>query len=189
MALREDTTVNLLGALGVAVTDHIRAGIDAVGEHGGQTGAAITTIGILPGLSVGELAGILSLTHPGTVRLVDRLVEDELVEKGPAEADARALALRLTPLGKQRRRDILGQRAKRLQAMLEVLSGTERRQFDALLRKILGDLPVTRRGAYTVCRYCDAGPCFRNGCPVDEGCDEPQAGAVAAQVAVRPGRR
>jgi DNA-binding MarR family transcriptional regulator len=186
MAPREDTTVNLLGALGVAVTDHIRAGVEAVGEHGGQTGAAITAIGILPGLSVGELAGILGLTHPGTVRLVERLVAEDLVEKAPAAGDARALALKLTPAGKQRRREILGQRAKRLQAMLEALTVAERRQFDGLLRKILGHLPVTRQQAWTVCRYCDAGPCFRNDCPVDEACPEPMAdGGLAALPARR----
>jgi DNA-binding MarR family transcriptional regulator len=185
MAAREDITSNLLGALGVAVTDHIRAGIDAVGEHGGQSGAAITAIGILPGLSVGELASILALTHPGTVRLVDRLVAEDLVEKASAPNDARALALKLTPLGKQRRREILGQRGRRLQSMLDVLSATEHRQLDVLLRKILRGLAVDRRQAYTVCRYCDAGPCFRNGCPVDEGCTEPNAHDVAAQ----PGRR
>lgn len=184
MALREDTTANLLGALGVAVTDRIRAGIDAVGEHGGQTGAAITAIGILPGLSVGELAGILGLTHPGTVRLVDRLVAEDLVEKTPAADDARALALKLTPLGKQRRRDILAQRGRRLQELLEVLNGAERRQFDLLLRKILRGLDVSRREAYGVCRYCDAGPCFRAGCPVDEGCVEAR-GAVAGTIGRR----
>lgn len=185
MAQREDTTTNLLGALGVAVTDNIRAGIDTVGEHGGQSGAAITAIGILPGLSVGELAGILGLTHPGTVRLVDRLVADDLVEKTASADDARALALRLTPPGKQRRREILGQRSKRLQGMLDALSGAERKQFDALLRKILGNLPVNRQQAYVVCRYCDAGPCFRNDCPVDNACQDAATDGLAAMTGRR----
>jgi MarR family transcriptional repressor of emrRAB len=174
MALREDTTVNLLGALGVAVTDRIRDGVDAAGEHGGQAGAALTTIGILPGLSIGRLADVLGLTHPGTVRLVERLVTEDLVEKTPSAEDGRTMALKLTPLGRQRRRDILNQRQRRLQTLLESLSATERKQFDGLLRKILGHMPVSRREAHAVCRYCDAGPCFRNGCPVDGACGEPQ---------------
>ncbi len=180
MALREDTTVNLLGALGVAVTDRIRESVDAAGEHGGQAGAALTTIGILPGLSIGKLAEVLGLTHPGTVRLVERLVADDLVEKTPSAEDGRTMALKLTPLGRQRRRDILNQRQRRLQSMLEALSGAERRQFDGLLRKILGHLPLSRRQAHAVCRYCDAGPCFRSGCPVDESCPEPQTADLRA---------
>jgi MarR family transcriptional repressor of emrRAB len=186
MALREDTTANLLGALGVAVSDHIRDSVDAVGDHGGQTGAALTTIGMLPGLSVGTLAGVLGLTHPGTVRLVERLVAEDLVEKAPSEDDGRTLALKLTAPGRQRRRDILAQRNRRLQAMLDVLTGAERRQFDGLLRKILGHLPVpNRQMAYTVCRYCDAGACFRNDCPVDEACPEAAAAGLAAMTARR----
>ncbi|WP_300301520.1 MarR family transcriptional regulator [Ferrovibrio sp.] len=186
MALREDTTANLLGALGVAVFDHIRDSVDAAGGHGGQGGAALTTIGMLPGLSVGHLAGVLGLTHPGTVRLVERLVAEDLVEKTPSAEDGRALALKLTPLGRQRRRDILSQRNRRLQAMLETLTASERRQFDGLLRRILGDLPVpTRQQAYQVCRYCDAGPCFRNDCPVDEACPEAAADGLAAMTARR----
>lgn len=185
MALREDTTLNLLGALGIAVADHIRDGIDATGNHGGQSGAALTTIGILPGLSVGELADILGLTHAGTVRLVERLVAEDLVEKAAAADDGRALALKLTPAGKQRRRDILAQRAKRLQPLLESLNAGERRQFDGLLRKMLGSLGIDRRQAYAVCRYCDAGPCFRNGCPVDAACGEPSYAGIAAKQARR----
>lgn len=180
MAIREDTTVNLLGALGVAVADRIRDGVDAAGEHGGQAGAALTTIGILPGLSIGRLAEVLGLTHPGTVRLVERLAAGDLVEKTPSAEDGRTMALKLTPLGRQRRRDILAQRQRRLQALLEVLNVAERKQFDGLLRKILGHLPLSRREAHAVCRYCDAGPCFRNGCPVDEGCPEPQSSDLRA---------
>lgn len=182
--LREDTTVNLLGALGIAVVDRIQEGMEDAAGHGGQGAAALVAIGMLPGLSIGDLAGILGLTHPGAVRLVERLVQDDLVEKQPAENDARALALKLTPLGKQRRREILAQRAKRLQPLLEAFAPAERKQFDSLLRKLLSTLAATRREAYRVCRYCDAGPCFRNNCPVDMGC--PEAGG---DIAALPGRR
>ena len=147
---------------------------------GGQAGAALTTIGILPGLSIGKLAEVLGLTHPGTVRLVERLVADDLVEKTPSAEDGRTMALKLTSLGRQRRRDILTQRQRRLQALLEGLSATERKQFDGLLRKILGHMPVSRREAHAVCRYCDAGPCFRSGCPVAESCPEPQTADLRA---------
>jgi MarR family transcriptional repressor of emrRAB len=182
--LREDTTVNLLGALGVAVMDRIHEGLEEVAGHGGQGAAALVTIGMLPGLSIGDLAGVLGLTHPGTVRLVDRLVQDDLVEKAPAEEDGRTLSLKLTPLGKQRRREILALRAKRLQPLLDVLAPNERKQFDNLLRKMLSNLTASRRKAYTVCRYCDAGACFRNNCPVDMGCQGADDG-----IAVPMGRR
>lgn len=183
--MRDDTTVNLLGALGVAVADRIQEGAEQVAGHGGQAAAALVSIGMLPGLTIGDLAGVIGLTHPGTVRLVDRLVQEDLVWKAPAENDARALALKLTPLGKQRRRDILAQRAKHLQPLLEAFNPAERRQFDALLRKLLGSLTITRRQAYTICRYCDAGPCFRNDCPVDMACPEAAADGVAAMLGRR----
>lgn len=178
--MRDDTTINILGALGIAVADRVQDSAEEIAGSGGQSAAALVSIGMLPGLSVGDLAGVLGLTHPGTVRLVDRLVQEDLVEKAAAENDARALALKLTPLGKQRRRDILAQRARKLQPMLDILSPSERKQFDALLRKLLGGLTVTRRQAYTICRYCDAGPCFRNNCPVDMACGEASDGIAAA---------
>lgn len=166
--LREDPTINLLGALALAVSDAMQEAAEDAAGHAGQGPAAIVSIGALPGLSVGELAGVLRLTHPGAVRLVERLVNDGLVEKGPAP-DGRAVALKLTPPGKQRRRDILSQRARRLQPFLNRLSATERKQFDGLLRKLLNGLASERPSVYTLCRLCDAGPCMRNECPVERG--------------------
>lgn len=166
--LREDPTINLLGALALAVIDAMEDAAEDAAGHAGQGPAAIVSIGVLPGLSVGELAAVLRLTHPGAVRLVERLVGDGLVEKGSAP-DGRAVALKLTPPGKQRRRDILTQRARRVQPFLNCLSAAERKQFDGLLRKLLKGIAADGPAAYTLCRLCDAGPCMRNDCPVGRG--------------------
>lgn len=166
--LRDDPTINLLGALALAVTDAVQETAEETAGHAGQGPAAIVSIGALPGLSIGELAEVLRLTHPGAVRLVERLVDDGLVEKGPAR-DGRAVALKLTPPGKQRRRDVLATRARRLQPFLNRLSATERKQFDGLLRKLLSGLITERPAVYTLCRLCDVGPCMRNDCPVERG--------------------
>ena len=77
----QDRTANLLGALGLAVADRIAEIALEVLDRAGETPAALVVIGYGLGPSNDQLRRILGLSHPGMVRLVDRLVADELVER------------------------------------------------------------------------------------------------------------
>src|SRR3546814_5880854 len=60
---------------------------------GGETVSAVIVIGHAPMMSIDQLSRILRLTHGGAVRLVDRLVERNLVDKQPSAIDRRIMTL------------------------------------------------------------------------------------------------
>src|SRR6266404_9572070 len=80
----EPEIANLLGALSLAVMDRIEQGARDIIGHAGETPAALIVIGYGP-ITNDKLRRILGLSHSGTVRLVDRLVSDRLVERRPGK--------------------------------------------------------------------------------------------------------
>ena len=62
-----------------------------------------------------QLRRILRLTRGGAVRLVDRLVERNLVDKQPSAIDRRVMTLALTPSGLQLRDKLLALRRDALE--------------------------------------------------------------------------
>lgn len=158
---------NLLGALAIAAADLVLAvAADGIG-HGGETGAALVAIGHMPGLSNDALGRALRLSHPGTVRLVDRLVAAGLVTRGVSAADRRAVALDLTDAGRARRAAILAEREAALGDLLAPLSAAERTRFAALAAKMLRGRARTGIEGLAICRLCDEARCAN--CPIDAG--------------------
>jgi MarR family transcriptional repressor of emrRAB len=99
---------NLVGALGVALADRLAA----AAELAGGASAADALVALhegRAGASIDALAPIVGLSHSGTVRLVDRLARDGLVERRRG-ADQRSAALFLTPAGRRRARRVLTRR-------------------------------------------------------------------------------
>ena len=89
---------NVLGALSLVLADRMNAAIKAVAALGPSAPAALAALHeFLDGGSVTQLSDVLGLTHSGTVRLVDRLEAEGLVERVGAE-DARAVSVVLTRL-------------------------------------------------------------------------------------------
>ena len=87
---------NLLGALGLALADRLaEAGPPEL--SGSAAEALVTLNGRRAGSSIDALAGIVGLSHSGTVRLADRLAAAGLVERRRG-ADQRSTALYLTPV-------------------------------------------------------------------------------------------
>ena len=101
-----DFAANLLGVVGLAVADRIREVARDILNHVGETPAALVVIGYNLGPSNDQLRRILNLSHPGSVRLVERLVSDGLVERR-AGRDKRSVALHLTRKGKRVRKKLL----------------------------------------------------------------------------------
>ena len=116
----QDRTANLLGALGLAVADRIAEIALEVLDRAGETPAALVVIGYGLGPSNDQLRRILGLSHPGMVRLVDRLVADELVERQVGR-DRRAVALFLTQKGHEARETLLAGRLAAIKSMLSPL--------------------------------------------------------------------
>ncbi len=158
-----DRTTNLLGALALAITDRIKAGAKDTFDRSGETTAAIIVLGYAPGLSVEPLRQVLDLSHPGTVRLIDRLEEDGLVERRKAE-DGRAVALHLTRKGGTLRKRLMDRRLDMLEEALRGLTVDERLVLGQLMAKVLTNLPETEMAKHRICRQCAVQLC--TDCPI-----------------------
>lgn len=158
-----DFAANLLGVVGLAVADRVEKTAREILNHSGETPAALVVIGYGFGPSNDQLRRILGLSHPGTVRLVDRLVVDGLVERRQG-CDKRAIALHLTMKGVALRKKLLKGRLIAIKPFLTSLTKAEQEAFTALLHKILASMETTDLERCTLCRLCDDRVC--KNCPI-----------------------
>ncbi len=156
-------TANLLGAVGLAVTGRIEETARTILGRAGETPAALVIIGYGSGPSNDRLRHILGLSHPGAVRLVDRLVADGLVERYEGR-DNRTIALYLTKRGKSLREELLKGRLAAIRPLLAPLTDTEQETFAELLHKMLSSMETTDLQRRTLCRLCDDRVC--SNCPI-----------------------
>jgi len=173
--MSESRTNNLLGAMVTCVNDSISAATQAVLTMQGEAAAAIVTIGNNPGQSISWLSKALNLSHPGTVRLLDRIAEESLVERSRTAADGRTAALHLTPKGRQRMASILRARRKGIDRALGALSATEQRQLCVLIERMLTNMS-NDEVADSMCRLCEESVCPQNTCPVTQACATRRSG-------------
>lgn len=159
-----DSTTNLLGALSLAVSDRIESYMKEALNRSGESAATIIFLGYTPGLTVEILRQVLSLSHPGTVRLVDRLCEDGLVERRKAK-DRRAVSLHLTRKGSAARKKLMTSRNELLESSLKGLNNSERIMLGKLIAKVLVELPETEMDKHHICRHCSVALCS-NDCPI-----------------------
>lgn len=158
-----DRTTNLLGATALAITDRIGEQMRGLLDRSGEAGAAIIVLGYAPGLSVEILRQVLGLSHPGAVRLIDRLEDDGMVERRSA-TDGRAVALHLTAQGTELRGQLMQRRLDMLEAALDGLCGDERVLLGQLLTKVLSNLPESEMAKHRICRLCAVRIC--KDCPI-----------------------
>ncbi|WP_207480936.1 MarR family winged helix-turn-helix transcriptional regulator [Arenibaculum pallidiluteum] len=163
--MRDPRIENIAGALSLAIADELLRAAESRAPEAGSAAAALTLLGHVPGLPIERLRRALGLSHPGAVRLVDRLQADGLVARQPSERDRRAVALVLTPEGEKACAAILAARQGTLARALAALSPEERAVFGRLAEKMLRAALQSEEHAYTVCRLCDPGAC--TDCPVD----------------------
>lgn len=157
-------TANLLGAAVLCLQDDMKKVLSQQFHRAGEGPAALCALGHQPGLSNDRLSRLLDLTHTGTVRLIDRLVEDGLVERRAAEHDRRTVALFLTEAGEQARENILHERLDALQHVTDCLSAEEQRDLARLLEKILQATAGDDTHKLRTCRLCDSRAC--TDCPI-----------------------
>lgn len=158
-----DRTANLLGVVGLVVADRTEEAARDILSHAGETPAAVVVIGYLLGPSNDQLRRILSLSHPGAVRLVDLLVADGLVERRKAR-DKRASALYLTDRGEALREELLQGRLTAIRPLLMPLTGDEQETLASLLHKLVASMETTDLERCNLCRLCDDRACID--CPI-----------------------
>jgi len=161
--VKPETIANVLGAFAQAITDGVHEAIDD--RAGPQGAAALVHLSKYGGEPIDALRRPLGLSHPGCVRLVDRLEERGLVVREEGE-DRRARSLRLTKVGASAARSVLRAREVALQRALAALSPKEQQTLGALVAKALGALVEDEAHALAVCRVCDYGACPDEACPV-----------------------
>lgn len=158
-----DRTANLLGVVGLAVAGRIEQTARDILHHAGETPAALVVIGYGLGPSNDELRHILGMSHPGVVRLVDRLVADRLVTRRDGR-DKRTIALHLTKQGMALREELLKGRLAAIRPLLEPLTGAEQDALAGLLHKMLSGMETTDQQRCNLCRLCDGRVC--TDCPI-----------------------
>jgi MarR family transcriptional regulator, negative regulator of the multidrug operon emrRAB len=161
-----DRLANLLGVTALAAADRVREAVESELAHGGTAPAALVHLQAYPGESVEALRRVLGVSQPATVRVVDRLAAEGLVERRPGR-DGRTLALLLTPAGEQAASGLLTRRTKSVRSLLDALDAEEQLRLLPLLEKLAAALADDRPQALRVCRLCDRRACTqRPGCPL-----------------------
>jgi DNA-binding MarR family transcriptional regulator len=157
---------NLLGVTVLAGADRMRSAVEGALGSGGAAPAALVHLAVYPGESAEALHRVLGISQPGTAQVVQRLVDQGLLERRPGR-DRRTQALHLTAAGRRTLDELLERRAETLNALLAPLSDDERVQITQLLEKVVAGLAADRPEALTTCRLCDREACRREpGCPL-----------------------
>ncbi|QYJ08117.1 MarR family winged helix-turn-helix transcriptional regulator [Qipengyuania flava] len=158
-----DYTANLLGVVSLAIANRIEDAAREILNHVGESPAAIVVIGYGFGPTNEQLRRTLNLSHPGAVRLVDRLAADGLVERRKGE-DKRSVALHLTEAGHAKREALLKGRLAAIRPMLDGLSPEDDEALAGLLHKMLTAMDPPDAERCRLCRLCDDSVCHT--CPI-----------------------
>jgi MarR family transcriptional regulator, negative regulator of the multidrug operon emrRAB len=169
-AASDERTANLLGALALTLADRADAAVrDGAGVAGSDAAALVTLRNYAEGEPLDLLRKALALSHPGVVRLADRLEARGLVERRRSDRDGRAVALELTPAGRRAGDEALAARAGALDAALGALDASERRALEGMLERMLGVETTDAVASLVICRMCDPDVCGHPGrCPVTQ---------------------
>lgn len=161
-------TANLLAALAGEISERVS---DALRNHPNQTDSAVAALNIMSfwdGITNSELAKALRLSHTATVRLVDKLESQGLVEARDGK-DLRATYLYLTAAGKKSVQPALTARCVAVDGYLDGLAPAEEKQLTALLEKLIRPLAIDDFAVSHFCRLCDFTACPDDKCPMHSG--------------------
>ncbi len=155
---------NVVAAWAIAVADTVRAATETSTGMAGGAPAALVAIVADPGQSIDQLRRALALTHPGTVRLVDRLVEQGWVRR--EHATGRTLRLEPTPAGRDAERHLATARGDAIARLLVSISDDDVHTLAAIIGPFLQANTGTVADMRRLCRLCDRTIC--GPCPVEE---------------------
>lgn len=166
----EGRTANLLGALALTIADRTSEAVATGTDLGPSDAAALITLrNYAEGEPLDVLRRALALSHPGIVRLADRLQRRGLVTRRRSAADGRAVGLTLTPDGRRAADAANAARADAVGTALAGLAAEERRALDALLERMLAATTTDAAATMVICRLCDPDVCGHpDTCPVTQ---------------------
>lgn len=162
--MESETVANVIGAFAQAVADAVQEAVSE-GAVAPASAAALVHLSKYRDEPIDALRRPLRLSHPGCVRLVDRLEERRLVLRGEG-SDRRSRPLRLTAAGETVARGVLRKRRAALKRALGALTPHEQRTLARLAGKVLTELVHDEAEALVVCRVCDYDACPDADCPV-----------------------
>ncbi len=168
--MNPDDLANQLGALALALADDMRVAAEAAAGEAGPAAAALVLAGHAPGLSIAALAPAVGLSHPGAVRLVDRLVADGLMARQPDPRDRRAVQLQLTDAGKARAAAVQAARNAPLQQLVATLRPAEAASLQTAVARLISARVSSDADALRLCRLCDHDRC--DTCPAERAAAE-----------------
>jgi DNA-binding MarR family transcriptional regulator len=166
----DERTAQLLGALALTLADRTGAAVEHdAGVAGSDAAALVTLRNYAEGEPLDLLRRALALSHPGVVRLADRLQARGLVERHRSARDGRAVALRLTTAGREAADAALAARGEAIAAALATLEPAQRRALAPMLERMLGAQTTNSDASLVICRMCDPDVCGHpDRCPVTQ---------------------
>lgn len=162
--------INLIGAAAIAISDSIQNAACETTQNTASFPAALVIIERYPKITVDLLAQYLQLSQSGAVRLVERLVNQKLVERRQG-SDRRFVHLQVTQAGKATVEEIQQAKVKAVSNLLEPLTKQEQQQLLNLLSKIAGQYSNTEIVEEYICRFCDINQCPLSTCKERLGFD------------------
>lgn len=93
-------------------------------------------------LSAGQLAEGLGLSSGAMTNRLDRLEAAGLVERLPHPEDRRGVLVQLTAKGRQLHHEAMGVQAQKEALLAEALTEAEKKQLEALLRRVMRTLEL-----------------------------------------------
>ena len=166
--MAKQRTANLLGALACEIAERLDKRLKNHPNGSDSAAAALNVIGFYEGCSNNALSRALKLSHTTTVRLIDKLADQGLVERREGDADRRAVSLFLTKRGREQARTIVKDRCLALGEIVDVLTERQRNQFDKLVEVLLRSLTTSPQESDHICRLCDDAACPPEDCPVHQ---------------------
>ncbi|HZQ30778.1 MAG TPA: MarR family transcriptional regulator [Mycobacterium sp.] len=161
--------MNLLGAAALGLSDALDEVASEAGLDRTSAAALVAMLDLARAGSVQRLSQMIGISHSGTVRLVDRLADADLVER-TAGPDARTLTVRLTRRGRTVARRVRDGHRTAVDATLAGLTDPQRRQLTTICEALVANLTsarlATRRAGGVpsggaLCRMCDPVACGR----------------------------
>lgn len=157
---------NWLGTLAVLIQDRVEARWQAELDLSPMSAAALVQVEQEAGCAIDLVATRIGLSHSATVRLIDKLVERDLVAKDRARDDQRAQSLKLTKSGKKLAGQLHQIRNQVTDELLGLVSPAEGQALGKAVAAILHRAVKTKQEGDTVCRVCDEGRCRPEICPI-----------------------
>ena len=150
--------INLLGASAIAIADSIQNAAKEATGNSASFPAALVILERYPKITVDLLAQYLQLSQSGAARLVERLVNQDLVERHQGN-DRRFVHLQLTSDGKAMVEKIQQAKIAAVSDLLQPLTTQEQQQLLSTLSKMAGEYSNTEVLEEYICRFCDIRQC------------------------------